>query len=64
MPPLHLLVVTNASEDGAGKGTLNTQRMLESWGRSDTIPQVTKRVRTEQARQSPQTPHVSYVLAF
>lgn len=50
--PLHLFVVTNASEDGVGPGTLNTQRMIESLGRSDTIPRVTKLVRIEKARQA------------
>ncbi|WP_330214181.1 phospholipase D-like domain-containing protein [Pseudomonas sp. Z18(2022)] len=39
---LHLFVITNATDDGIGAGTLNTQRMLESLGRADTIPGVTK----------------------
>ncbi|MDR3564218.1 MAG: phospholipase, partial [Negativicutes bacterium] len=34
--------VTNASADGVGPGALNTQRMLESLGRAETIPNVTK----------------------
>lgn len=39
---LHLFVITNATDDGIGAGTLNTQRMLESLGRAETIPGVTK----------------------
>jgi phosphatidylserine/phosphatidylglycerophosphate/cardiolipin synthase-like enzyme len=39
---LHLFVVTNATDDGIGAGTVNTQRMLESLGRANTIPGVTK----------------------
>ena len=39
---LHLFVITNATDDGIGPGTVNTQRMLESLGRADTIPEVTK----------------------
>ncbi|CAM3778910.1 phospholipase D-like domain-containing protein [Pseudomonas reidholzensis] len=47
---LHLFVVTNASDDAIGAGTANTQRMLESLGRADTIPEVTRLQRIEQAR--------------
>lgn len=47
---LHLFVITNASKDGVGPGSLNTQRMLESLGRGDTIPEITKLQRIEQAR--------------
>lgn len=47
---LHLFVVTNASEDGVGAGTVNTQRMLESLGRPDTIPHITKLQRIEQLK--------------
>ncbi|MFP3518775.1 phospholipase [Pseudomonas sp. SIMBA_077] len=47
---LHLFVVTNASPDGVGPGSLNTQRMLESLGRGDTIPEITKLQRIDQLR--------------
>jgi hypothetical protein len=47
---LHLFVITNASPDGVGPGSLNTQRMLESLGRGDTIPEITKLQRIEQAK--------------
>lgn len=47
---LHLFVITNATEDGMGAGTLNTQRMLESLGRADTIPGVTKLRRIERMK--------------
>lgn len=47
---LHLFVVTNVTDDGIGKGTVNTQRMLESLGRADTIPEVTKELRIKQAK--------------
>ncbi|WP_145500744.1 phospholipase D-like domain-containing protein [Yersinia similis] len=39
---LHLFVVTNVTDQGIGAGTVNTQRMLDSLGRADTIPEVTK----------------------
>ncbi|AMB88191.1 phospholipase, partial [Pseudomonas agarici] len=39
---LHLFVITNATDDGIGAGTVNTQRMLDSLGRAETIPEVTK----------------------
>ncbi|NCE90628.1 phosphatidylserine/phosphatidylglycerophosphate/cardiolipin synthase family protein [Pseudomonas sp. L13] len=47
---LHLFVITNATDDGMGKGTVNTQRMLESLGRGETIPELTKLRRIEQAK--------------
>ena len=47
---LHLFVITNASEDGVGAGTVNTQRMIESLGRTETIPGVTKLRRIEQVK--------------
>lgn len=47
---LHLFVITNDTEDGMGAGTVNTQRMLESLGRADTMPEVTKLRRIEQVR--------------
>jgi phosphatidylserine/phosphatidylglycerophosphate/cardiolipin synthase-like enzyme len=49
---LHLFVVTNANDDGMGAGTVNTQRMLESLGRADTMPEVTKLRKIEQVKQS------------
>lgn len=48
---LHLFVVTNVTDEGIGKGTVNTQRMLESLGRADTIPEVTKLRRIEKMKQ-------------
>jgi len=50
--PLHLFVITNVTEGGIGKGVVNTQRMLESLGRADTIPKVTKKRRIEQAKEA------------
>lgn len=44
---LHLFVVTNVTDQGIGAGTVNTQRMLDSLGRADTIPEVTKLQRIE-----------------
>jgi len=49
---LHLFVVTNDTADGMGAGTVNTQRMLESLGRADTIPEVTKLRRIEQYKKT------------
>ncbi|CAM3638249.1 phospholipase D-like domain-containing protein [Rahnella victoriana] len=48
---LHLFVVTNVTDQGIGAGTVNTQRMLESLGRADTIPEVTKQLQIEQIKQ-------------
>jgi phosphatidylserine/phosphatidylglycerophosphate/cardiolipin synthase-like enzyme len=48
--PLHLFVITNAGDDSVGAGTRNTQRMLESLGRAETIPEVTKLRRIEQVK--------------
>lgn len=61
---LHLFVITNASVDGVGPGSLNTQRMLESLGRGDTIPQITKLQRIEQAKAQAdaQTPTLAELL--
>ncbi|MGS1866878.1 phospholipase [Klebsiella pasteurii] len=39
---LHLFVVTNVTDEGIGAGTVNTQRMLETLGQANTIPEVTK----------------------
>lgn len=47
---LHLFVVTNVTEEGMGSGTLNTQRMLSSLGRGDTIPGVVKQLEIEKLR--------------
>ncbi|MGC1331253.1 MAG: phospholipase, partial [Pseudomonas sp.] len=61
---LHLFVITNASEDGMGAGTVNTQRMLESLGRGETIPEITKLRRIEQAKvqTDAQTPTLAELL--
>lgn len=48
---LHLFVVTNATDDGIGAGTVNTQRMLASLGRANTIPGVTKLRRIQKMQQ-------------
>lgn len=48
---LHLFVVTNVTDEGIGAGTVNTQRMLESLGRADSIPEVTKQRQIEQIKQ-------------
>ncbi|WP_241088695.1 phospholipase D-like domain-containing protein, partial [Pseudomonas viridiflava] len=52
---IHLFVVTNDTNDGVGMGTAKTQEMLESLGRADTIPQVTKlrRIREIEADMPP-----------
>ncbi|WP_330114170.1 phospholipase [Pseudomonas sp. JS3066] len=47
---LHLFVITNVTKEGLGAGTVNTQRMLESLGRADTIPAVTKLLRIEKVK--------------
>ena len=52
---LHLFVITNDSEDGIGAGTVNTQRMLESLGRGDTMPAITKLQRIEQTKSNAAT---------
>jgi len=49
---LHLFVITNVIDDGIGKGTVNTQRMLERLGRADTIPEVTKQMLIDEAKQA------------
>ena len=50
--PLHLFVITNASEDSVGSGAVNTQRMLQSLGRGELIPGVTKLQRIEAVKQN------------
>jgi len=47
---LHLFVITNVTDDGIGKGTVNTQRMLDSLGRADTMPEITRLQRIEAAK--------------
>ena len=44
---LHLFVITNSTDSGMGAGVVNTYRMLDSLGRADTIPAVTRLERTE-----------------
>lgn len=44
---LYLFVITNSTDAGMGVGTVNTSRMLESLGRADRIPQVTRTRRLE-----------------
>lgn len=50
--PLHLFVITNASEDSVGPGAVNTQRMIASLGRAETIPEVTKLQHIEAVKQN------------
>ena len=61
---LHLFVITNASKDGVGPGSLNTQRMLESLGRGETIPEITKLRRIERitAQAEAQAPTLAELL--
>lgn len=40
--PIYLFVITNSTDDGVGKGTVNTYRMMDALGRRDTVPGVTK----------------------
>lgn len=47
---LHVFVITNATDEGMGAGTVNTQRMIASLGRPDTIPGVTKLQRIKQVK--------------
>ncbi|MBJ2228486.1 phospholipase [Pseudomonas simiae] len=57
---LHLFVTTNVSDGGIGLGVVNTQRMLESLGRADTIPNVTLLRRIDQEkREMPPEPRVT-----
>ncbi|HKS34901.1 MAG TPA: phospholipase D-like domain-containing protein [Enterobacteriaceae bacterium] len=48
---LHLFVVTNVTDEGIGAGTVNTQRMLASLGRADTIPEVTRQRELKKLRE-------------
>jgi phosphatidylserine/phosphatidylglycerophosphate/cardiolipin synthase-like enzyme len=45
--PLYLFVITNSTDTGVGAGTVNTFRMLDSLGRADAIPGVTKAQRAD-----------------
>lgn len=45
--PIHLFVITNASKEGMGPGTENTGRMLESLGRANQLPGVTRQQAAE-----------------
>ncbi len=54
---LHLFVITNASEDSVDSGSLTTQRMLESLGRANVIPGVTKlRIAKQVKKDAPPQP--------
>ena len=44
---VHLFVVTNASDEGMGDGTVNTHRMLEALGRPDVMPKVARLERND-----------------
>lgn len=48
--PLYLFVITNADKEGMGAGTVNTARMLDSLGRADALPAVSREVRVEDTR--------------
>jgi phosphatidylserine/phosphatidylglycerophosphate/cardiolipin synthase-like enzyme len=57
-PPVHLFVVTNSSDEGVGPGTVNTYKMMDSLGKAENIPGVTKQMRlndTEKALQQART---------
>ena len=56
---LHLFSITNSTDDGMGAGTVNTQRMLASLGRADTIPGATKLQRINQVKKdAPPRPQI------
>lgn len=44
---LYLFVVTNSSDEGMGDGTVKTYQMMESLGRADTIPSLTRLERAD-----------------
>jgi phosphatidylserine/phosphatidylglycerophosphate/cardiolipin synthase-like enzyme len=58
---LHLFVITNDEYDAIGAGMVNTQRMLESLGRAETMPKVTKlrRIDAVKAQAATQAPTLS-----
>lgn len=47
---LHVFVVTNVTDEAIGSGTLNTLRMLDSLGRSDTISGVVKQLQLNELK--------------
>jgi phosphatidylserine/phosphatidylglycerophosphate/cardiolipin synthase-like enzyme len=47
---LYLFVITNSSDDGMGKGTVNTYRMLDALGRADRLPEVTRQQTDEELK--------------
>lgn len=49
---LHLFVITNATKEGMGAGTVNTYRMLKSLGRADTIPGIAKLERIKEIKKN------------
>lgn len=62
---LHLFVITNVTDDGIGKGTVNTHRMLDSLGRADTMPEITRlqRIEAAQAEAAAQEQDLSELIA-
>jgi phosphatidylserine/phosphatidylglycerophosphate/cardiolipin synthase-like enzyme len=62
--PLHLFVITNVTDDGIGKGTVNTHRMLDSLGRADTMPKITQlqRIEAAKAKAAVQEPDLSELI--
>jgi phosphatidylserine/phosphatidylglycerophosphate/cardiolipin synthase-like enzyme len=62
---LHLFVITNVTDDGIGKGTVNTHRMLDSLGRADTMPKITQlqRIEAAKAKAAAQEPDLSELIA-
>ncbi|WP_337024366.1 MULTISPECIES: phospholipase D-like domain-containing protein [unclassified Pantoea] len=56
---LYLFVVTNATDEGIGSGTVNTQRMLETLGRAEIIPGITKQMQIDKLRREAGTTPVS-----
>jgi phosphatidylserine/phosphatidylglycerophosphate/cardiolipin synthase-like enzyme len=61
---LHLFVITNVTDDGIGKGTVNTHRMLDSLGRADTMPKITRlqRIEAAKAKAAAQEPSLSELI--
>lgn len=45
--PLYLFVITNADKEGMGSGTVKTAKMLNSLGRADVLPEVSREVCVE-----------------
>ncbi|UZJ58432.1 phospholipase D-like domain-containing protein [Pseudomonas sp. KU26590] len=44
---VHLFVVTNSNDEGIGPGTMNTYRMLDSLGKKNVLPSVSRIERNE-----------------